>query len=153
MQIFIYNTDSSCHTATNLSTALLRILPNYIVTYVPILIVMIANPILYRSSTKDMEFLITSSLGQLTSRERDVMDTIKIKFSLINIVFYLCWIPNLINGILLWTLWFNLPIKGIIIVWYIMVRRCTFVLLRVAIKVLFDFFRLLQIHCKHCLTV
>lgn len=116
----LYLPDANCHTAPSLSTALMRILPNYIVTYVPILIVMIANPVLYRSSTKDMEFLITSSLGQLTSREREIMDTIKMKFSLINFVFYICWIPNLINGILLWSLWFQLPIKVIIVVWYIM---------------------------------
>ncbi|GLV34126.1 hypothetical protein CBL_00055 [Carabus blaptoides fortunei] len=116
----LYIPDANCHTATSLSTALLRILPNYFATYLPIAVVMIANPVLYKSSTRDMECLITSSMGQFTSRERDVMDTIKIKFSLINLVFYICWIPNLINGILLWTLWFHLPIKVIITVWYIM---------------------------------
>lgn len=113
----------SCHTTPNFKTAIVRILPNYIATYVPITIVMIANPILYRSSSKDMERLLTSTLGQLTRRERDVMDTIKIKFSLINVVFYICWIPNLINGILLWSLWFHLPIKITIAIWYIMVRE------------------------------
>lgn len=92
-------------------------------TYIPIGIVMIANPILYRSSTKDMERLLTSTLGQLTRRERDVMDTIKIKFSLINLVFYVCWVPNLLNGMLLWSLWFHLPVKITITVWYIMVKK------------------------------
>lgn len=86
---------------------------------------MIANPYLYCYSSKDMERIITGSSGQFTSRERDIMDAIKIKFSIINIVFYICWIPNLLNGILLWTLWFHLPATWIISLWYIMVRKCS----------------------------
>ncbi|KAJ8931711.1 hypothetical protein NQ314_015358 [Rhamnusium bicolor] len=110
----------SCHTSTSLHTALLRILPNYIATYIPIATVMIANPCLYRHSTKDMERIITSTSGQFTSRERDIIDAIKIKFSVINMIFYFCWTPNLINGILLWALWFHLPASCVITTWYIM---------------------------------
>lgn len=62
-----------------------------------------------------------ASSGQFTSREREIIDAIKMKFFIINIVFYICWIPNLINGILLWTLWFHLPATWIITIWYIMV--------------------------------
>lgn len=116
----------SCHTSSSLSDAVSRILPNYLATYVAIATVMIANPCLYRCSTRDMERIITTSSGQFTSRERDIMDAIKMKFSIINVVFYICWIPNLLNGILLWTLWFHLPATWIISIWYIMVRpNCT----------------------------
>lgn len=107
--------------STSLQSAIFRILPNYIFTYLPIATVMIANPCFYRCSTKDMEEIITSASGQFTSREREILDAIKIKFSVINLVFYICWVPNLINGVLLWTLWFHLPDEWIIVVWYIMV--------------------------------
>ena len=113
----------SCHTTTSLKTAVVRILPNYVATYVPIATVMIANPCLYHKSSRDMEQIITSASGQFTSREREILDAIKVKFSVINFVFYLCWIPNLLNGILLWTLWFQLPAEWIIAIWYIMVKR------------------------------
>lgn len=82
---------------------------------------MIANPCLYHHSTKDMERIITGISGQCTSRERDIIDAIKFKFFIINIIFYICWIPNLINAILLWTLWFDLPVDFIIATWYAMV--------------------------------
>lgn len=115
---------SSCHTSSSLSTALYRILPNYIVTYIPMIAVMIANPILYRHSIEDMKTIITCTSGQFTSRERDILEAIKIKFSVINVIFYMCWVPNLINGILLWTLWFHLPAEFVIVIWYIMVSEC-----------------------------
>ncbi|KAJ8941228.1 hypothetical protein NQ318_015660 [Aromia moschata] len=116
----LYIPDANCHTSSSLHTAVLRILPNYFATYIPIATVMIANPCLYHHSTKDMEKIITSTSGQFTSREREIIDAIKIKFSVINVVFYICWIPNLINGILLWTLWFHLPAGCVISIWYVM---------------------------------
>lgn len=82
---------------------------------------MIVNPILYFCSSGDMENFVHRTLAQITKKERDLMDTIRIKFALINAAFYVCWIPNLISGLLLWTLWWHLPVHFIIIVWYIMV--------------------------------
>ncbi|XP_015124150.1 uncharacterized protein LOC107046140, partial [Diachasma alloeum] len=111
-----------CHEATTLSTAILRILPNYCVTYILLALVMIVNPMLYVASTRDLETAVTCRLSQMTGRERKLVKTIKLKFALINIVYYLCWLPNLINGVLLWSLWFKLPVKIIITLWYIMVQ-------------------------------
>ncbi|XP_019866608.1 G-protein coupled receptor 143 isoform X2 [Aethina tumida] len=116
----LYVPDANCHTSSSLRTAIYRILPNYIATYVPIATVMIANPCLYKDSIRDMQRIITSTSGQFTSRERDIIDAVKLKFSVINIVFYICWVPNLVNGILLWTLWFHLPATCVIVIWYIM---------------------------------
>ena len=82
---------------------------------------MVVNPVLYVLSTKDLKNAVTCSLAQMTNRERKLVQTIRLKFALTNLVYYICWIPNLINGILLWTLWFQLPVKAIIILWYIMV--------------------------------
>ncbi|XP_066587377.1 G-protein coupled receptor 143-like [Prorops nasuta] len=116
----LYIPDANCHNLTSLSTAILRILPNYCATYILLTMVMIVNPMLYLASTRDLETAVTCSLSQVTGRERKVVQTIRLKFALTNLVYYVCWIPNLINGILLWTLWFQLPIKLIITLWYIM---------------------------------
>ncbi|CAH0554404.1 unnamed protein product [Brassicogethes aeneus] len=116
----LYIPDANCHTSSSLQAAIYRILPNYIATYAPIATVMIANPVLYKYSVKDMRQIITSTSGQFTSKERDVIDAVKIKFSVINIAFYVCWVPNLINGVLLWTLWFHLPATCVISIWYLM---------------------------------
>lgn len=105
---------------TSLSSALLRILPNYCVTYMLLAVVMIVNPILYVASTRDLQSAVLHSMAQMTGRERKLIQIIKLKFALINLVYYICWLPNVINGILLWSLWYQLPVKAIIILWYIM---------------------------------
>lgn len=63
----------------------------------------------------------TLSPVRFTHSERRVVDGLRKKFFLINGVFYLCWLPNIINGIVLWTSWNNLPKTFIITVWYLMV--------------------------------
>ncbi|XP_033225332.1 G-protein coupled receptor 143-like [Belonocnema kinseyi] len=118
--VILYVPDANCHSLTSLSTALLRILPNYCVTYVLLAIVMLVNPVLYISSSKDLKNAVTCSLAQMTSRERKLVQTVRLKFALTNLVYYFCWIPNLINGVLLWILWFQLPVRLIIVLWYIM---------------------------------
>lgn len=111
----------SCHTSVNHESILGKILPNYIITYTPILVVMVTNPILYKHSIEDMKAIITCTSGQFTSREREILEAIKLKFAVINLVFYVCWLPNLINGCLLWTLAYHLPWESVVMVWYIMV--------------------------------
>ncbi|XP_011878256.1 PREDICTED: G-protein coupled receptor 143-like [Vollenhovia emeryi] len=118
--IILYMPNANCHNLTSLSSAVLRILPNYFATYVLLAVVMIANPILYVASTRDLETAVLHSMAQMTGRERRLLHTIRLKFALINLVYYVCWTPNLINGVLLWILWFRLPIKAIIALWYIM---------------------------------
>lgn len=116
----LYYPDADCHAILSFETILFRFVPNYIATYLPIFVVMIANPILYHNSMGDMKRIITSASGQLTSRERSILDAISLKFSVIMGVFYLCWIPNLVNGLLVWVLWFELPSDVLIVVWNIM---------------------------------
>lgn len=84
---------------------------------------MIINPLLYIASTRDLKTAVSYSLAQMTGRERKLVQTIRLKFALINLVYYICWVPNLINGVLLWTLWFQLPVKAIITLWYMMVSE------------------------------
>lgn len=116
----LYIPDGDCHDISKFSTAILRVLPNYCVTYLPMILVMIVNPALYSLSSKEIDKQLSLRLNQVTSRERKIMKIFKLKFSSINIIFYICWIPNLINGILLWTYWYDLPVKLMIIVWYLM---------------------------------
>lgn len=116
----LYVPNADCHTARSLTVAFIRILPNYIATYIPITVVMILNPYLYRESTRDLERVVAYRFGQVTARERDIVDAVRVKFAVINVVFYLCWLPNLLNGLLLWALWFHLPANIIITTWYTM---------------------------------
>jgi hypothetical protein len=83
--------------------------------------IMIVNPILYFCSTQDVRFIISVRLGQYTQRERNAVDGIKTKFLFIIITFYICWLPNLICGVLIWSVWLKLPEKLIVSLWYVMV--------------------------------
>ncbi|XP_059480855.1 G-protein coupled receptor 143-like [Neocloeon triangulifer] len=114
----LYIPNANCHSLD--SNAFARILPNYCATYFPIAIIMIANPVLYAASSKDVTLQAARVLGQFTSRERALVDAVRFKFFAINAAFYVCWLPNLINGLLLWTLWFALPVRVVISLWYLM---------------------------------
>ncbi|XP_055591573.1 G-protein coupled receptor 143-like [Uranotaenia lowii] len=116
----LYIPDADCHNIHDISTAYLRILPNYITTYGPMIAVMVANPVLYFTASREVDRQLVARFSQMTSNERELMTKFKMKFSLINFVFYICWLPNLINGIILWTMWFCLPFKTIVTVWYVM---------------------------------
>uniref|UniRef100_A0A7G3B790 Uncharacterized protein n=1 Tax=Lutzomyia longipalpis TaxID=7200 RepID=A0A7G3B790_LUTLO len=48
------------------------------------------------------------------------MTRFKWKFLFINIVFYICWLPNLIGGFILWTVWGSVPENVMIVIWYAM---------------------------------
>ncbi|KAJ0180579.1 hypothetical protein K1T71_003983 [Dendrolimus kikuchii] len=116
----LYIPNAMCHNLPSLSSALYKILPNYCATYLPIAIVMTVNPIMYMLSSKNVEMAVALPLAQFTSKERRVVDALRLKFFFINVVFYLCWLPNLVNGILVWSMWFDMPVNLIISVWYIM---------------------------------
>lgn len=82
---------------------------------------MILNPVLYFSLSYDVEIIISRSLAQFTNKERQIVDVIKLKFLLINFSFYLCWLPNLVNGILIWSFKFSPHGEIIVMLWYLMV--------------------------------
>lgn len=116
----LYVPDADCHRVHDVGSAYLRILPNYLTTYGPMIAVMVANPVLYFLATKEVDRQLVARHSQVTSAERDIMTKFKVKFSLINFVYYVCWLPNLINGVILWTMWFSLPFRTIVTVWYVM---------------------------------
>lgn len=57
---------------------------------------------------------------QCTTTERNINTLLKWKFLLINVVFYICWLPNLICGVTLWTAWHDLPEKFTVVMFYLM---------------------------------
>ena len=63
---------------------------------------------------------MVSSSGRFTSNERKQLRILRLKFLSINLVFLLCWLPNLINAIAVWTLWFHLPREPILVSAYFM---------------------------------
>lgn len=129
----------SCHDIDTMSGALTHIFPNYCATFFPMAVIMIVNPILYCCSTQDVRFIISVRLGQYTQRERNAVDGIKTKFLFIIITFYICWLPNLICGVLIWSIWLELPEKLIVSLWYVMVSvyfNISFIFLNILCKFL-----------------
>jgi len=99
----------------------MKFLPNYFFTFMPIIIVMVVNPVLYSISTGYIYHIITSYMAQYSTNERKMLDLFKQRFALINLGFYLCWAPNLVNAIIVWTSWDNLPSGVMLTLWYLMV--------------------------------
>ncbi|GIY22944.1 g-protein coupled receptor 143 [Caerostris extrusa] len=97
-----------------------RVLPNYLLSYIPIVFIMFMNPVLYYLSSKNVRILLTGGLGQLTYLEHNLLAALKEKFFCIVLVFYVCWLPNVLNGILLWGFWETLPRKVLVGLWYVM---------------------------------
>ncbi|GBL75567.1 hypothetical protein AVEN_154902-1 [Araneus ventricosus] len=81
---------------------------------------MVMNPILYYLSSKNVRILLTGGLGQLTYLEHNLLAALKEKFFCIVLVFYVCWFPNVLNGIMLWGFWESLSYKFMIGLWYVM---------------------------------
>lgn len=81
---------------------------------------MIINPILFYLSSKLFTEKISLEFGQITNHERQLIKQFKLKFLFINLIFYLCWIPNLINGAILWFFWYTIPVQSILITWNLM---------------------------------
>lgn len=50
---------------TSVTSALMKILPNYCATYLPIAMVMIVNPIMYVLASKDVEMAVALPLAQV----------------------------------------------------------------------------------------
>ncbi|CAL4128617.1 unnamed protein product [Meganyctiphanes norvegica] len=115
--LFLYLPDLNCHDSPS---PYLTFLPNYMSTFIPILFVMISNPILYYIAFAKVEEQITSARGRFTDSERHIVDTLRRKFLMINVVFYICWLPNILNGIILWSDWENLPKITLFVIWYLM---------------------------------
>ncbi|XP_022085774.1 G-protein coupled receptor 143-like isoform X2 [Acanthaster planci] len=76
------------------------LLPHYLVSYIPMLIVLIVNPVLYWFSARKVGPLLMRG-NMFTDRERQIQSQVQRKFLFIILVFTFCWLPNVINGCIL----------------------------------------------------
>lgn len=112
--ISLYVPDMKCHMEYK------SVLTNYLLTYLPIFIAMAVNPVFYVLASKEVKILLTTHSGQFSDQERFFLRALKEKFFFIVFVFYCCWLPNIVNGIILWGMWGNLPRGVLISLWYMM---------------------------------
>ncbi|KAM3608174.1 uncharacterized protein V6R79_020434 [Siganus canaliculatus] len=79
-------------------------IPHYVTTYAPMLLVLVANPIFFNRTTSAVTSLLKGRQGIYTENERRLANEIKIRFFKIMLVFFICWVPNIINESLLFYL-------------------------------------------------
>ncbi|XP_032475586.1 G-protein coupled receptor 143 [Phocoena sinus] len=87
-------------------------IPHYVTTYLPMLLVLVANPILFRKTVTAVASLLKGSQGVYTENERRMGDVIKTRFFKIMLVFIICWVSNIINESLLFYLEMQPDING-----------------------------------------
>ncbi|XP_045910503.1 G-protein coupled receptor 143 [Micropterus dolomieu] len=79
-------------------------IPHYVTTYAPMLLVLIANPVFFNRTISAVTSLLKARQGIYTENERRLANDIKIRFFKIVLVFFVCWVPNIINEVLLFYL-------------------------------------------------
>ncbi|XP_053864092.1 G-protein coupled receptor 143 isoform X2 [Malaclemys terrapin pileata] len=87
-------------------------IPHYITTYAPLLLVLVANPILFRRTVTGVASLLKGRQGIYTENERRLGTEIQLRFFKIMLVFIICWLPNIINESLLFYLEMQPDING-----------------------------------------
>ncbi|KAM9041040.1 G-protein coupled receptor 143-like [Megaptera novaeangliae] len=87
-------------------------IPHYVTTYLPLLLVLVANPILFRKTVTAVASLLKGRQGVYTEHERRMGDVIKTRFFKIMLVFIICWVSNIINESLLFYLEMQPDING-----------------------------------------
>uniref|UniRef100_A0A4W6CKN8 G-protein coupled receptor 143 n=1 Tax=Lates calcarifer TaxID=8187 RepID=A0A4W6CKN8_LATCA len=109
-------------------------IPHYVTTYAPMLLVLTANPIFFNRTLSAVTSLLKGRQGIYTENERRLANEIKIRFFKIMLVFFICWIPNIINESLLFYLEMQTDINdssfrnirnAALITWFIMVVHNT----------------------------
>ncbi|XP_071946348.1 G-protein coupled receptor 143-like [Antedon mediterranea] len=74
------------------------LIPLYLASYLPIIAVMLFNPVIYYLSYNKVKPILKGTRGQYTDKERAYLRAVKNKFFLIIAVFIICWWPNIIVG-------------------------------------------------------
>ncbi|KAJ8407088.1 hypothetical protein AAFF_G00287640 [Aldrovandia affinis] len=118
-----YPSISSCE------NGLQHAVPHYITTYAPLLLVLTVNPVLFARTVSAVTSLLKGRQGIYTENERRLGTEIKIRFFKIMLVFFICWLPNIINESLLFYLEMQADIQAgglknvrnaVLITWFIM---------------------------------
>nr|XP_009303291.1 G-protein coupled receptor 143 [Danio rerio] len=118
-----YPSISSCE------NGLQHAIPHYVTTYAPMLLVLAVNPVLFTRTVSAVTSLLKGQQGIYTENERRLGSEIKIRFFKIMLVFFICWLPNIINESLLFYLEMQDDVKSsdlknirnaALITWFIM---------------------------------
>ncbi|CAH6780068.1 G-protein coupled receptor 143 [Phodopus roborovskii] len=87
-------------------------IPHYVTTYLPLLLVLVANPILFHKTVAAVASLLKGRKGVYTENERLMGSMIKTRFFKIMLVLIACWLSNIINESLLFYLEMQPDIHG-----------------------------------------
>ncbi|KAF7254370.1 hypothetical protein EYD10_00887 [Varanus komodoensis] len=87
-------------------------IPHYVTTYVPLGLVLVANPILFSRTVTAVASLLKGRQGIYTENERRLGTEIKVRFFKIMLVVIVCWSSNIINEGLLFYLEIQPDING-----------------------------------------
>ncbi len=99
----------------------IRVLPNHVASYFPLVLTCLTCPFLFWSAFRQAGVSLSLRYARYTTKERRLIESLRLKFLLIVGVFYLCWMPNLVNGLVLWLSWSDLPVTWVLANWYLMV--------------------------------
>ncbi|KAM9321267.1 G-protein coupled receptor 143 [Gastrophryne carolinensis] len=114
---------------SNCEEGLEHAIPHYITTYAPLLLVMVANPILFKMTVSAVATLLKGRQGIYSENERRLGTEIQIRFFKIMLVVMTCWLSNIINESLLFYLELQPDLNGdqlknvrnaALITWFIM---------------------------------
>ncbi|XP_054576260.1 G-protein coupled receptor 143 [Eptesicus fuscus] len=86
--------------------------PHYVSAYLPLLLVLLANPVLFGKTLTAVASLLKGRQGVYTEKERRMGAMIKTRFFKIMLVVVVCWLSNIINESLLFYLEMQPDIKG-----------------------------------------
>lgn len=73
-----------------------KLIPHYISSLLPLVMTMVANPILYSRTSKAVQLHICGG-GSFTDRERQILHGLKIRFRAFMAAFFICWLPSLVS--------------------------------------------------------
>ncbi|KAG8137377.1 hypothetical protein E2320_004614, partial [Naja naja] len=87
-------------------------IPHYVTTYVPLVLVLMVNPILFSRTVAAVASLLKGRQGIYTENERRLGTEIKNRFFKIMLIIIVCWSSNIINEGLLFYLEMQPDISG-----------------------------------------
>ena len=73
-----------------------RLIGSYFLMYMPLVVVMVTNPFLYRHTTRAYREELHKT-GKYSTEERQKVNKAKRNFMLYTVVFYVCWLPSVVN--------------------------------------------------------
>lgn len=118
--LLLYLPDNRCHARSTMLETLYRHLPNYVCVYVPLFSVMLASPVIVGIALNQLRTRIVHARNRFGQRERQMLFCLRFKLVCVLLGFYLCWLPNVAGGLLVWLSWPRVPISALAVFWYLM---------------------------------